>query len=131
MTTTVWEDLAIAMLSVNRYSLEKTYSTAQSLKREGIFDPSKLAGRTLEETEEALRRGGYDRGEFLTRLFAERLLSLAMFVVREGIDESERILKTGDEKRIWKFLAPINGVGPQVVENFMVLRQGSPESSET
>jgi hypothetical protein len=125
MSSDVWEDLVLAILSVNRYSLEKAYSAVDSLRREGLFDPKKLAKWTLEEIAVRLRRGGYDRGEYLTKLLANRLMSLGVFVDRVGIEESERVLTTSAKTEIAQFLQPVNGVGPQVLLNFSVLRHGS------
>lgn len=127
MATDIWEDLIIAILSVNNYSLEKTYSAMQSLRHEGVFDPNNLASWTLEEIATRLRRGGYDRGEYLTKLFASRLMSLGMFVEHVGVEECERILTSGDNTKIGHFLQPIKGVGPQVVTNLLLLGHGSPD----
>lgn len=128
MSSEVWEDLILAMLSVNRYSLEKAYSAVDSLRREELFDPEKLAKWTLEEVEIRLRRGGYDRGEYLTKLLANRLMSLGVFAERAGIEQSERILTTSGKNEVGKFLQPVNGIGPQVLENFLVLRPNSYKS---
>jgi hypothetical protein len=125
MSIGVWEDLILAILSVNRYSLEKTYSAVDGLRSEGVFDPKKLVERTLEEITVHLRRGGYDRGEFLTKLFAMRLMSLAAFVERIGVEESEKILTSPDKRKIVEFLQPVNGIGSQVLNNFFALRQGT------
>lgn len=125
MPSDVWEDLVLAILSVNNYSLEKAYSAVDSLRGEGVFDPKKLARWTLEEIALRLRRGGYDRGEYLTKLLANRLMSLAVFVDRVGIEEAERILTTYGKTEIGQFLQPVSGIGPQVLVNFSVLRQGS------
>ena len=125
MSSGVWQDLIVAILSVNRYSLEKTYSAVDAFRSEGLFDPKKLAERTLEEITVRLRRGGYDRGEYLTKLFAIRLMSLAAFVDRIGVEESERILTSPDKRKIEEFLLLVNVIGPQVLNNFFLLRQGA------
>jgi hypothetical protein len=123
MSSEVWQDLVLSILSVNSYSLEKTYSCVDSLRREGLFDPKKLAGWTQDEIARRLRRGGYNRGEYLNNLFASRLLSLGRFVEGAGVEESERILTKSDRSAIRSFLKAVNGVGPQVLTNFSVLRQ--------
>src|SRR5712692_9027184 len=38
----VWADLVIAILSVNRYSLERTFVHASALREGEVFDPDKL-----------------------------------------------------------------------------------------
>ena len=125
MRDDLWEDLVLAILSVNRYSLEKTYSHVESLRREGLFDPNTLAKKSVEDIATRLRRGGYDRGEFLNALLATRLVSLGMFIERVGTEEAEHILAKGNTTQISKFLGPVKGIGPQVLANFETLRHGS------
>jgi hypothetical protein len=122
MKPDVWQDLVVSILSVNNYSLEKTYSSVDSLTREGLFDPEKLAGWTLDEIAVRLRRGGYDRGKYLNKLLAIRLMSLAKFVEGVGIEEAERFLTQSDKSAIQKFLQPVEGVGPKVLRTFSMLR---------
>jgi len=123
MSNDVWQDLVVSMLSVNNYSLEKTYSSIELLSQEGLFDPKKLVGWKADEIADRLRRGGYNRGEYLNNLLATRLASLATFVEGVGMKESERILTKSDKSVIAKFLQPVNGVGPQVLRSFSMLRQ--------
>jgi len=124
MPADVWEDLVLSILSVNGYSLEKTYSVADQLRKERLFDPEKLGLWTPQEIAIRLRRGGYDRGEFLTTLLAIRLAALGVFVERVGEEEAEQILMNGNTTEIREFLQPVKGVGPHVLGNFAVLRQG-------
>lgn len=56
-----WEDLIVAILSVNNYSLEKTYSAIETLRGEGLFHPENLVRWTSKEIGTRLRRGGYNR----------------------------------------------------------------------
>jgi hypothetical protein len=104
----LWEDLILAILSVNRYSLEKIYLA---------WTPEEIGIR--------LRRGGYDRGDFMTNLFANRLASLGAFIKSTGVKECERILRKGKTSEINQFLQPIKGIGPQVLINFLLLRNAS------
>ena len=127
MPSDVWEDLVVSMLSVNNYSLEKTYSCVDSLRQHGIFEPKKLAGWTQGEIAGRLRRGGYDRGEYLNNLLANRLSSLGKFVQGVGVQESEQMLAKSDTSEIGKLLKPVKGIGPQVLRNFALLRQPSPK----
>ena len=119
---TLWEDLVLAILSVNRYSLAKTYLAVETLRREGLFHPQNLAGWTSKEIGTRLRNGGYDRGGFMTWLFADRLESLGKFVESVGIEECEKVLRRGEANEVKHFLQPVNGIGPKVLENFFVLR---------
>ena len=118
-----WEDLIVSILSVNNYSLEKTYSTVETLRREGLFDPKNLMRWTIKEIEIRLRRGGYDRGDYLSTLFALRIASLGKFVASDGIQECERILRKGDATEIRQYLSPVRGIGPRVLANYFLLRR--------
>jgi hypothetical protein len=75
-----WDDLLISILSVNQYSLERTYDLLQGLHKQNITDPVSLAYWEPQKIEMRLRAGGYDRGSFMTRLFAERLSALGAFI---------------------------------------------------
>jgi len=121
----LWEDLILAILSVNRYSLEKTYLAVETLRLEGLFYPHNLMQWTSEEIGIRLKRGGYNRGEFMTNLFANRLASLGAFIKSTGIKECERILRKGKTPEINQFLQPVKGIGPQVLINFSLLRNAS------
>ena len=119
--TEVWEDLILSILSVNHYSLEKTFALAGALRREGILDPANLANWPADEIAGHLRQGGYDRGN-LNPMFAKRLSSLGLFVKKVGIDHAAGVLATGNGTELKQFLATVNGVGPQVLANFLGLR---------
>jgi hypothetical protein len=121
-TDTLWEDLVLAILSVNQYSLEKTYLAVETLRREGLFKPQNLAQWTSKEIGARLRNGGYDRGGFMTWLFADRLESLGKFVDSVGVEACEKVLLRGEANEVKRFLQPVNGIGPKVLANFFVLR---------
>ena len=57
-----WADLVIALLSVNNYSLEKTFSLFDGLAEVELFDPANLAAWDLSEISRRMGRAGYDRG---------------------------------------------------------------------
>lgn len=124
-----WEDLVLAILSVNKYSLEKTFLVVETLRGEGLFQPENLVRWTPEEIGVCLKRGGYDRGDFMTRLFADRLASLGMFVKSTGVKECERVLRSGGANTLERFLFPVRGIGPKVVENFVLLRSVSSQTA--
>jgi hypothetical protein len=124
-THILWEDLVLAILSVNQYSLEKTYLAVETLRREGLFDPQNLARWTSKEIGTRLRNGGYDRGGFMTWLFADRLESLGKFVESMGVEECEKVLLRGETNEVKRFLQPVNGIGPKVLANFFVLQNRS------
>jgi hypothetical protein len=130
-TENIWEDLILAILSVNQYSLEKTYSAVEALRREGMFRPQNLLRWTAEEIGTRLRLGGYDRGDFMTRLFAGRLASLGTFVKFTGVEECERVLRKGSSAEVKQLLTPVKGIGPTVLANFFLLRDSTGSSSKS
>ena len=118
----LWEDLIVSILAVNQYSLEKTYAALPLLREAGIVDPMKLSSWELEEVIARLKAAGCDRGPFMTKLFALRLVSLALALNSKGIEGCREVLQSDDCDSIRKLLLPVNGVGPKVLFNFFLLR---------
>jgi hypothetical protein len=115
-----WADLVIAMLSTGGYSAERTYGLWEALNANGLFDPAHLANWDHEELARRLGASGYNRGDYLTGLYVERLASVAVLLDRRA--ESERILAHGTGEEVAALLSPVRGVGPVVVRTFMALR---------
>src|SRR5437763_1556705 len=69
MNDAIWTDLVVAMLSVNSYSVEKSYAIANQLAAEGLTDPMKLATFEPDEIARRLDRAGYKRGTLNTYRF--------------------------------------------------------------
>jgi len=119
----LWEDLVLSMLSVNQYSLERTYSSIEGLRQQGILDPTNLMLWEPDQIAERLKAAGCNRGAFMTKLFAQRLSNLGVLVEAKGIDASTRILASSDRKAIEELLLPVSGIGPKVISNFHLLRK--------
>jgi hypothetical protein len=117
-----WDDLVVSILSVNQYSLEKTYPTLPFLREAGLLSPESLGSQTLEQIVVLLKAANCDRGPFMTTLFAVRLASLGSAVSSRGIVECTRILLSNDPDAIRTLLLPIKGIGPKVLQNFFMLR---------
>ena len=117
-----WEDLVISMLSVNQYSLERTYESIDGLRAEGLVDPRKFTRWEQEEIVERLKSAGCDRGPFMTNLFALRLANLGALIERQGIDNCRKIISGRDANAVQELLLPVNGIGPKVIANFCLLR---------
>jgi hypothetical protein len=117
-----WEDVVVSILAVNQYSLERTYAAVPGLRQEKVFSPENLSRWPIEEIADRLRRGGCDRGAFMTNLFAKRLSSLGKWVQSKGFVECEKILTCGERPAISALLSPVNGVGPKVLANLFLLR---------
>ena len=117
-----WEDLVIALLSVNQYSLERTYPLLEGIRAEKLADMQHLAAWTVPQIEERLKAAGCDRGSFMTGLFAQRLHSLGEYIERHYIARCELTLRSGDVRAIETLLLPVNGIGPVVLKKFYLLR---------
>jgi endonuclease III-like uncharacterized protein len=115
-----WTDLVIAILSTAGYSLEKTYQHVDGLKNNGITDPMHLASLTKESIAKKLVASGYNRGIALTAIYTDRLFS--MRTLSEKLEDNTKIISTGSFDDIKKLLVGIKGVGPYVIESFLVLR---------
>ena len=117
-----WEDLVVSLLSVNNRSVGSTYAHIASLRKQGLFEPKNLARWDQGTLFERLQAGGYDRGEFMTNLFALRLAHLGQHIEQIGSDSFLKVISGGDVKAIERLLLPVNGVGPAVIRNFCFLR---------
>lgn len=117
-----WDDLVVSILSVNQYSLERIYCLLKGLREQTVTEPLSLARWEPQEIETRLRAAGCDRGLFMTKLFAERLLALGALIRAKGITECETIMRSGEEKAIEALLLPIKGICPVVLRNFYTLR---------
>lgn len=119
----LWQDLVVSILSVNSHSVEKTYRHIEGLRQQGLFDPEKLADLDQSEIATRLKKGGYDRGDFMTNLIALRLTCLGQFVRNMGLEVCKKAISGKDRKSIEHFLASVKGVGPRVLSNFGLLRE--------
>jgi hypothetical protein len=118
-----WEDLVVSILSVNQYSLERTYLSIEGLRREGLFDPQHLMSWSQSEILERLKAAGCDRGPFMTSLFALRLSNLGVLIESKGIDACGKVISGRDTRAIEELLLPVNGIGPKVIANFYILHE--------
>ena len=117
-----WQDLVVSILSVNQYSLERTYTCVSGLRKQGLFEPIKLGQWSPSDIVEKLRSAGCDRGPFMTSLFAQRLANLGALIKSKGADRCTRVIAGTDVQAIEGLLLPVNGIGPRVLANFRLLR---------
>jgi hypothetical protein len=121
-STGIWEELVASILSVNRYSLEKTYSILGNLKNEGICEPHNLMKWDEAEISKRLYKAGYKRGPFMTGLFANRLSGVGDFIHDVGLNTFENTILCGKKSDIKHLLMQAPGIGPVVMDNFFLLR---------
>jgi endonuclease III-like uncharacterized protein len=118
-----WTDLIIAILSTAGYSLEKTYQHVEGLKKCGLTNPKNIASLSKESIAKKLVASGYNRGAALTAMYTDRLFALT--ALSEKIEDITKTLATGSTDDIKELLIGIKGVGPFVIESFLLLREGS------
>lgn len=120
--TSPWADLVIAILSVNNYPLDKTFALFEALKKNGLFDPACLAESSPADIARKLGSAGYNRGDTMTAIFTERLISLGQLAIRARVEDCVRILSTGYPEEVTSLLSGVKGVGPKVLANYFILR---------
>ncbi len=119
----LWSDLVVAILSVNNYSLEKTYAHLQGLRAAGLCSPENLSRWGVDEIVQKLQKAGCNRGSFMTPLYAKRLSALGAAARSTGIEKFTSILGCASRSEIENLLLRINGIGPKVLENFFLLHR--------
>lgn len=122
MADNPWEDLVVSVLSVNNFPLERTYVFLENLRAQGLFDPENLVLWSITQIEARLRAAGFDRGAFMTNLFAQRLRHLGALIDQRGADVCFRVISGRDTTAIESLLLPVKGVGPRVIANLIALR---------
>lgn len=117
----VWTDVLISLLAIYGPSLEKVDSLVSAFKQVGLTSSSKVVKMSHEEVYSALAQSGYDRGNLLG-IFIPRIQATAQAFDQMGLPQAEKILQGKDIQAIEKLLLPIKGIGPKVVNNFLLLR---------
>lgn len=117
----VAKDLVNALLAVNLWTVETVFSLEPGLERESLFDMDIVASMSQEEVFDRLMQAGYSRGDYITGLLAERLLSTAKALAGQGLSRLCTLLEQKDIEEIDAWLLSIRGVGPHVLKNFKML----------
>ncbi len=126
----IFEYLVIGLLSVNSYPLERTWGLREDLGRAGLCDPTHVASLDEEELVSRLKRAGYDRGDFLSGLVASRLSAVANYLIDIGWHRAATRLREGSHAEVTDLLIQAKGVGPVVIQNFLLLRDSRDASAE-
>jgi 3-methyladenine DNA glycosylase/8-oxoguanine DNA glycosylase len=115
-----WPELISAILSVNNFPIAKTFALWERLNSNGLFNPINYTRWSRDDIGRRLVASGYDRGPMMTDLFAARLASVKYLV--EDIDLSQSVLLYGSPADVASLLSSVKGVGPKVLESFLLLR---------
>ena len=119
---TIQEDLVVAVLAVNRWSLERSFALLDGLRAEGLVDFNILVALPPAEVQLRLVRAGYGRGEYLVSLLAARLQSVAQGLPVERLNKLIECERMGQIKSVDAILLSLNGIGPTVLTNYKRLR---------
>jgi hypothetical protein len=119
----MWANLVMAILAVNKYSLERVVQQFPELANAGLFEPDNLCAFDVDTIANRLLSAGYDRGPWLTKFMATRLKALGSWVSKQDRPSVENALKKGSREQLASLLGSIKvGVGPTVLETFIQLR---------
>ena len=119
-----WESLAVAMLSVGGFSVEKVLRLRGALAEHGLLDPRNLVEWDPARITRELTAAGYERG-LLTGMYAERLSgAMRALAAVDRFAEAQMTLASADAEHVSELLLPQKGIGPKVIENFLRLRVG-------
>ena len=115
-------DLVVSVLSVNLWTIEKTFKIYDGLREEGLFDFDAVAALPETEVFARLERAGYTRGDFMVGMLAGRLRSVALALSGQGQEKLRQLVTAKDRKGVEALLQPIKGIGPSVIANYLALR---------
>jgi hypothetical protein len=76
-TSRLFQDLVIAMLDVNLWTLERAASLANGVRDAGLADLAAVRSMGVDEFAARLANAGYKRGSFMEKLFASRMIDAA------------------------------------------------------
>lgn len=122
MTEAVFLDLVVALLAVNRWTLERALAITNGLKDAGLSDPAAVRSMTVDDVAGRLAEAGYKRGRYMEQLLAVRIVSAAEVIDEQSVLRLTELERRGDKKAIAAFLLTVKGVGPEVVNSFLILR---------
>jgi hypothetical protein len=122
---TIAENALIALLAVNRWTLDKAFSIRTGLLEGGLADFDALLGETVEEIAARLATAGYSRGDFMNRQMAQRILSMANVLTSTEIQRLRPLIQAGKREDVNVTLQKIEGVGPTVLESFWILQDAN------
>jgi 3-methyladenine DNA glycosylase/8-oxoguanine DNA glycosylase len=115
-------DLMIAILAVNQYSVERASEVVERFDEVGLADPAHVMRLDESAIAERLEQAGYQRGDYMCRLMAKRILSAAT-ALANGISAIAECEQRGDIHSLRSRLLAIHGVGPKVVSGYCALRK--------
>lgn len=115
-------DLLMALLAVNSWTLEQVGRLYPLLKQHQVFDVTAVSHLDVDQIQERLTSAGYKRGPVLGTMMALRVQHVAIALAEGGAELLSNLETAGDTSGAREFLLTLKGVGPTVVENYLLLR---------
>lgn len=117
--------LFMALLAVISWTLEQVGRLYPALQENGLFDVRALSGLEPEQIQERLSAAGYRRGPVLGAMMALRVQHVALALVEGGAHLLVDYEAARDTAAARDYLLKMKGVGPTVVENYLLLRSST------
>jgi hypothetical protein len=121
MADSIVENLLVALLAVNNWSLERVYDMRGRLRDVGLLDCATVSTLPEDEVAGRLAAAGYARGEYMNKLMAVRVLSMASVLSSDEVVRLSKALQDGRQDSMDAALDRIKGVGPSVRRAFWAL----------
>src|SRR4051812_33637214 len=100
MTEAVFLDLVVALLAVNRWTLERALAITAGLKDAGLSDPAAVRSMSVEDVAGRLAEAGYRRGTYMEKLLAVRIVSAAEVIDEQSVVRLTELERRGDKNEI-------------------------------
>jgi hypothetical protein len=118
-------DLFIALLAVNSWTLERVGRLYSDLQANDLFNASALSRLDVEQIQERLDAAGYKRGPVLEAMMALRMYHVACALAEGGAELLANLESSGNTAAAREYLLSLRGVGPTVVQNYLLLRSST------
>ena len=112
------EIIVVALLAVNRYSLEMAYNILPNLQDEGLLAPKHVVSMSIEDIISKLYKSGYRRGG-LMELMAIRYLELNKAIDSGKLDSLIDYIADRKIDKASACLQKVKGIGPSVANTII------------
>ena len=113
------ESISCSVLSVNNWSLERTWACIDQLREADLFEPGAVSKLSVEEIAKRLTSSGYDRGG-LTVMMAARLKGVHGAIDAGSLDELPSAVSTKDRQLAVNLMTSVRGIGRKVAEHALL-----------
>lgn len=108
-------DLVTALLTVNRYPLDRAAALMPTFRDQGLLDPRRLLAMSGGEVVRALNDAGYQRGGYVN-VIAFRLHPIMEAIAAGQLDGLPPAVEVGDKVTFTATLQGVYGFGPRTIE---------------